>query len=669
VTWGRDVRNKDVTMRPAPVAGGLEPQVLPTTRQSIRAAVLARVDAYTPEWTDRGRDDAGVAIVKAHGTLAEAVHLRLNRLPRRLALDYLQAAGVRPLAAAPARAIGSIEVSERATAPLAVAAGTVFVTPAGATGPALETQDPTGALPGRLGAVAVLADGWLVLDQVDTLAGLQPFGARPRPPAELWIGLDIPVAPEGVLSLAVELVVPPGRPAVDAAATQENPSPPLIRWEAVAAGGAVELAVEFDDTRGLSRGGVIAFRAPGTPTWTPSMLPGRAAAPLRWLRARLLTSTFSSDTRLKRILLNGVRAVAQRSVRGEVAEPVERRSSGGSRYRLARVPVVPGSVVLEVTESGDPFGGDDAGGTWQEVPSLAAAPPDARVFELDPTTGVLTFGDGVHGRAVPDGYRNVVALVYATGGGTTGLPRPDDLLAAERSVPQLTGLRVASITTGTPAETLTSLLKRGPTVIRSRLRAVAPADYAAAALAAPGVDVARASCLPGVDPAGGGAVSPGTVGVVVVPRVADIRHPPVPSTDTLRVVADHLARTAGVAGARVVAVAPRYREVAVHGLLVGAGGADLPGLVSAARDRIDDWLDPLVGGDGRGWAFGGPVRWNDLIQMLLGSVPRLEAASRVSFRVDGRQLPACADVVLSAGELVWPGTHLLEAVPAAGGGS
>ena len=84
-----------------------------------------------------------------------------------------------------------------------------------------------------------------------------------------------------------------------------------------------------------------------------------------------------------------------------------------------------------------------------------------------------------------------------------------------------------------------------------------------------------------------------------------------------------------------------------------------------ARTRIDAWLDPFIGGDGSGWPFGAAVRWHELVRMLLDTVPGLDAISRVTFVVDGRQLSGCVDVVLAPGELVWPATHLLEAVHAA----
>jgi predicted phage baseplate assembly protein len=665
------VPDPELTLVPAPVPGGLEPQLLAPTRQQIRTAVAARVEAFTPEWTDRRPDDAGVALLRTHGTLAEAVHLRLNRLPRRVALDQLDVAGVRPLPGTAAVATVAVALTDRAPDPVEVPAGTVFTTPAGPAGPVLETVDGCTALPGRVAAVAVQAGGLELSERPDDLGGLAPFGVRATPPAEFWVAVDTAAVPAGVLALAVELLPAPGLPTAEDVAIGNVAPPPVLRWEAVTVTGAVELAVERDGTRALTRTGVIAFRIDTPEPWTPTAPPGRPGdRALRWLRARLVTSAFPDAARLRRVRLNGVAATAARSVRDEVAEPVQRLAGGRSVYRLSQRPVVPGSVLLEITDdAADPFGtGAAEVEPWREVASLAGADPDDRFFTLDPGAGLLTFGDGARGRAVPDGYRNVIARRYRTGGGIAGLPRPGDVLPPLRTVPDLTGAAVLSITTGSDAETQARLLVRGPAAIRSRLRAVAPEDYATLALGTPGVDVARAHCLPGRDPASHACRAPGTVGVVVVPRTAQGTGPPVPTPELLAVVAGHLARTTGIVGARVIAVGPTYRPIAVQGLLVGAPGTDLATLVSAARDRIDAWLDPITGGDGGGWPFGGAVRWNALVQILLAGVPGLEAASQLSFRVAGRRLPPCTDVPLVPGELVAPGAHVLEAVQGSGPG-
>jgi hypothetical protein len=660
---GRDVRRPDATMVPAPVLGGLEPRLLPESRVEAEQEAARRAAAYVPEWSGRGVDDAGQAILRVHSMLTETVHRRLNRLPRRLALDYLHAAGVTALAGTPAEAMGSVEVADDAGGPVEVPEGSVFAAPDGAV---LEAVRGCTAVPGLLASLAVLAGGWLALDRLEVPYRLRPFGAHPRPSAEFWLGLDGAVAPAGTLTFGVEILPSPGRASAESSADQPPGEVPLLRWEAMAASGGAELTVDFDDTAGLTRTGVIGLRLPSL-DWPPQLRPGQTSGtPRRWLRARLLTAAFPTDLQLRQITLNGLPARAARTIRGEVAEALD-RSAAGSQYRLSLVPVVPGTVDLEISGSVGALGTGEAPGTWSEVASLTAAQPDDQVFVLEPTSGVLTFGDGLTGRAVPEGYRNVLARAYQTGGGTAGLPVPGDLLPPEVSVPDLTGLRVAVITTGSGLETAGSLLRRGPAVVRSRNRAVAAADYATTALATPGADIARAHCLPGADPAGSAADRPGSVGVIVVSR-APLGTVPVADTVTLQKVADHLAQETGVVGARVVAVAPTYRRIAVHCLLVGTPSADLARLVAASRARIDAWLDPLVGGEGSGWPFGSAVRWHELVRMLLDNVPGLDAISRVTFVVDGRQLSECADVVLAPGELVWPATHLLEAVPATRGG-
>jgi predicted phage baseplate assembly protein len=668
MSWGLDIRLKDLLMLPAEVDGGLEPQVLPPTRQAIRAAVAARIADYTPEWTNRRTDDAGMALVMAYGTVAESIDVRLNRVPTRLALEHLDLAGVRALQARPAQAILAIEVAPRATAPLVLAAGSPFLVPGGATPVVVETSQTCHAMPGTLASVAVLADGWVLADDPAELAGLAPFGPRPQIPAELWLGIESTVAPGALLSVAVELVSPPQRATSSAVATAPPAAAPTLRWEAMASAGATELPVERDDSAGLSQSGVLVLRSDTASPWLPGTLPGRPDdAPLYWLRARLITNDFPDDRRLARMTLNGVTAVAARSIRGEVCEPLDRSETGRTRYRLSQIPVVPGSVLIDVTDAtSDPFGtqdADDLTSVWEEVDDLGGALPDDRVFLLDAGSGIATFGDGVHGRAVPQGYRNVVARVYMAGGGSAGLPAPGDTINAQQSIPNLVGATVLTITSGADAETSGELVLRGPSQIRSRGRAVAPSDYATLALSAEGVDVARAHCLPGTDPRTPGAPVPGVVGVIVVPQATVAGGRPVPSPDALRAVADHLAREVGVVGAEVVAAEPRYREIAAEVVLVARAGSDLAAAGSAARDAIDRWLDPLQGWDGTGWPFGAPVRWDVLTRLLLAEQPdTLTAVARLALRIDGRRLPACVDAALEPGELTWPGSHVIDVI-------
>src|SRR5690606_35192499 len=84
----------------------------------------------------------------------------------------------------------------------------------------------------------------------------------------------------------------------------------------------------------------------------------------------------------------------------------------GQAYTLVHVPVVAGTLVLEVEEPG--------GWTrWTEVDDFSAAQRDDRVFTLDPEAGEVVFGDGTRGRPPQIGER-IRARAYKYGGGAAG---------------------------------------------------------------------------------------------------------------------------------------------------------------------------------------------------------------------------------------------------------
>ena len=201
---------------------------------------------------------------RAHGTVAAAIAQRLNRLPRRLALAQIEIAGVRPRPAGVAEGLVGVALAPRAPGVVDVASGSAFLTSAGAAGVVLETQHGCTGVPGTVAAVAVVSDGLTVFDDAADLGGAPPFGRRRRPPAELWWGVASTVPPAGLLTFALMLTPPPGRATASASITVTADPPPALRWEALTSAGPEELAVERDDTRGLTRDGVIVLRAQST---------------------------------------------------------------------------------------------------------------------------------------------------------------------------------------------------------------------------------------------------------------------------------------------------------------------------------------------------------------------------------------------------------------------
>ena len=59
------------------------------------------------------------------------------------------------------------------------------------------------------------------------------------------------------------------------------------------------------------------------------------------------------------------------------------------------------------------------GEQWERVGSLDSSGPDNRVFILDEETGMISFGDGVHGRRPANG--SSIRATYRFGGGAEGV--------------------------------------------------------------------------------------------------------------------------------------------------------------------------------------------------------------------------------------------------------
>src|SRR5262249_53270748 len=148
--------------------------------------------------------------------------------------------------------------------------------------------------------------------------------------------------------------------------------------------------------------------------------------PLRWLRLRIVHGQFAESPKLSFVKINVARAIAARTIRDEVLEPVP--NSRGRQWRLSQTPILPDSLILEVDEG-------DIATQWGEVSALAALGAEDKVYALDPGSGELTFGDGVHGAAVPSGFRNVRAVRYRVGGGKAGAVDADAVSTLLSSTP------------------------------------------------------------------------------------------------------------------------------------------------------------------------------------------------------------------------------------------
>lgn len=149
---------------------------------------------------------------------------------------------------------------------------------------------------------------------------------------------------------------------------------------------------------------------------------------------------------------------------------------------------------------------------WERTPLLALRSGGDRCYELDPYEGVLTFGDGVHGRVLPEGQDNV-RVRYAFGGGSRGNRPAGAVTQTIGALPRIS--RVENLTPmsgGTDRLSPEKVDAIANKRLRNRGRAAGARDFEEIVITN-FPEARHVKCFPGRDAAG--AYAPGHVSVVV----------------------------------------------------------------------------------------------------------------------------------------------------------
>jgi predicted phage baseplate assembly protein len=381
---------------------------------------------------------------------------------------------------------------------------------------------------------------------------------------------------------------------------------------------------------------------------------------LYWIRAQFLEGEWPTVPAVSALALNVVLASSGRTIRDEAVEtPLTVDTTARRTLTLAETPVLDGSLFVQIDEGGAKLV------TWTAVDDLSQAEFDERKFRFDAVAGTLTFGDGVNGRALPEGFRNVHAT-YRVAEAASGV--------AAKQISTLIGSApfLSSVTNPLPAgggtpllapdDLLNATLLRGPREIRARGRAVAPADFEVLALRAAGADIRRAKAFGGFHPRFPGLPIPGVVGVFVIGNARSDGQPPIPTALTIEKVSQYLSSWAS-RGAEVVVASPVFHGVRVEATFELDPDVDVTSTIHTTSGLLDQWFDPVAGAGGEGWPFGGAIVYDDLIRFLVTKVAGVIAVPRLVLVVDGVRSAHCADVAIPPRDLLWPAQHELVPLP------
>lgn len=377
----------------------------------------------------------------------------------------------------------------------------------------------------------------------------------------------------------------------------------------------------------LSASGVLEFPLPEVPD---------APEDGFWLRGRfvlpgeLQTAALPPLPPVTHILLNTVDAVALYTVRSE-------RSSGlgvpNQSISLLRRPLYlhPGEGERPLFRRPDQFDDikvlveDDRGEKvqWKRVDAMTTTTKDDRVFTVDPVDGTLTFGNGINGRMLPVGSNNVIVEAYRVVPGARSNVGPHEIVVVEGASDAVDVTNLLPASGGRDAETISEIVRRAPSILTSRDRAVTRADFEIIAKEASG-EIARAACEGSMD-------HDGRVEVIILPHRREGEAVPDPFLGAgLRDhVSRYLKRRCLVNVDPVVRLAT-FLPIDVSVELRLRPTANSVQVREAAEKWVRRFLDPYTGGlDAEGWPFKGTLYAADFAR-LVSDLPEVRHVVQVA---------------------------------------
>ena len=586
------------------------------------------VQRRCPEWTDHNVHDPGVTLIEVFAWMTDQLLYRLNQVPERHYVKFLELLGVRLFPPTAARASITFWLSAPQAAVVVVPAGTETATPrADSQEPVVfTTLEDLGIVPTRLERVRSQIDEQGTRDHARALADDQEFTCFdevPKPGDSLLVGLS-----EAVPSCAVAIRVDCRIEGVGV-----DPEHPPLVWEAWTGDAWTPCETESDGTGGMNRSGDIVLHVPAG--HQVSVMDQQRAG---WLRARVTAPeddqpAYSDSPRISRIeafTIGGtVPAVNAETVEGEILGFSE--FVPGERFPLSRRPVLPadGRTVLDVA-------GATGWEEWVEVEDFAASGPDDPHFVLDYTTGEVLLGPAVRqpdgtlvqfGRVPPKGAA-IRLRRYRTGGGDRGNVGAGTVTLLREPIPFVDRVENRyGASGGRDGETIENAKLRGPLQLRSRNRAVTLEDYAHLAKEA-ALDAARIHAV-----GAGDGTDAGAVRVLVVPHAVDSDgrlgfEQLIPPDEMLGRIAGHLDDCRTI-GARIVVEPPTYQGITVVARVRARPTADPATVQRESLRALFEYFHPIRGGpDADGWPFGRPVHVGEVYAVLqrLGGVELIEDA-------------------------------------------
>lgn len=596
------------------------------------------IPTYCPQWTDHNVADPGVALIELFAWMSEMILYRVNQVPDRLYVKFLELMGIELFSASPARTDILFRLAAPARETLHIPAGTQVATADSVDEPVvfMTDADVTVVEPQLSACLTRTAAGAYqdLWDEVRTRSRRVAAFPSLQPGDALYLGFAQPLA-ANVVRVDVE---------TSAEGAGIRPEDPPRAWQAWDGRSWSTVRVLEDSSDGFDTKGSVTLLLP--PRHEPLPL---ASVRAHWLRCRLMPLRhgqlpYDTSPQLDSIAVVGLGG----SARAHHAEPAAPEllglSSGepGQLLQVRRAPVLPRRAeehlrvrLPETTVSSTLNGHDDPWEDWTEVADFTDTEPGDRVYTWSAATGEIRLpphirqpaaSHGTDERVDPDGIRRYGAVPpsgaqlwvtgYRYGGGRRGNVGARVLTSLRTTLPSVAEVyNLDPATGGVDAETVENAKLRGPMQLRGGNRAVTAADFERLTLDA-AREVARARCVPPAEP--GKPVS-----VLVVPRVdvapealelADLNLP----SELEHTIADHLEQRR-LLTVQVVVDRPAYLGISVAARVRAASMMRPETVRATCESALYRHINPIVGGlAGQGWPFQRDLNIGEIFGLLSG---------------------------------------------------
>lgn len=515
----------------------IPPNLDDRTWRDIVEQARALIPRYTPEWTDHNPSDLGITLIELFAWIAESMIYRLNQVPEKNYVEFLNLLGITRDPATPASTYVTYRLVTDSE-PVIIPKGHQVATPQSETDQAIvfETDQPLRALSTNLTTALLVQGNQLQNNQyvnISTDLVAAPLSGKalsiaPEESAWILLGFDTktadelrlkarfaqPLAAENSVQItwhySANALAPNGWPP-----DRANSDPPILT---------------ADQTEGLQKNGEITLVLPERWTaqnpedWaalTPQTPADQIKDPLFWIGLKLFNESEVSSVAiaLDHLLFNSVSATQALTI----SQPELLGISSGlpfQSFELAHQPLYKrplardpyDHLIIQVRQRRDDGSFDD----WQDWSHRDDFPKGAGpYFQLEPVTGTVRFGN-YHPTISPDGHGSIppagseiragketleggvsqfISYRYVAGG-AQGNVAPGSIQVVRSLLNNVAGVtNPGAGTGGSDQEPIEETKRRAPDVLRNRYRAITVEDYEYLAREA-STDIKKVRCLP-----------------------------------------------------------------------------------------------------------------------------------------------------------------------------